>query len=114
MYINTIKFKGIKVSLFITSEECFTPENPIYVAVQKALVEMGYEQECNHAFNGCLGDLHFGYYVVDVYTPLSEPLFYEQIKDNRRHMGDGTNFIIDLEYIFTTGVPADKINMILK
>lgn len=114
MYVNTIKFKSSKVCQFLTSTECFTPENPVYAAVQKTLVEMGYEQECNHVFKGCLGNLHFQYHEQEVYDPLSNAITYEYIKHNRTLLEGATGFITDLEYIFITSVPADKVDMILK
>ena len=114
MYVNTIKYEHNNVVEFITSKECFTPENPVYAAVQKTLVEMGYEQECNHVFKGkgWLGVLRFCYSEVDLYQP--DRYQIDNIKSNRSKIIVAAAFISDLEYIFTTDVPADKVDMILK
>ena len=115
MYINTISFNGKKVSMFLTSEECFTPYNPVYKAVQICLKEMGYVPECNHVFKGGMGNIHFTHSETDVFCPDTNYYLLDAfIRTNKNELHVAYGFITDLEYIFLTGVPAEKVANILK
>lgn len=100
--------------MFLTSEECFTPSNPVYKAVQNTLEEMGFKPECNHIFKGELGHLHFTHTEIEYYSPISDAIIYEHIKHNRMQLKVAGELISNLEYIFSTGVPAEHVGTVLK
>lgn len=109
MYLNRIKFKGSVVYLFLTTTECFSPENPVYKAVQVRLKEIGYDADCNHVFIGELGKLIFGYDEIDNYFPEGHILDY--IKQNRQQLNN--QLVYDLIYIFSTDVTAEQVKNII-
>ena len=114
MFLNSIKFKGQTVVIFLTSEECFSPYNPVYKKIQETLVELGYKPECNHVFNGVLGNLHFSHTEVNMYVPTANILELEQIKSSRLHIDDTRKIVRHLEYIFMTNVSANDVGKVLK
>jgi hypothetical protein len=109
MYLNTIKFKGSKISEFLTHEEIFTPYNPVYKKVQETLEKMGWKPSCNHVFSGNMGDLHFTHTEIDVYCPKKKDL--DWVWENRK---DTLNILSELEYIFSNQVSAEHVEKILK
>jgi hypothetical protein len=114
MYKNIIRFEHNRVSMFLTSTECFTSSNPVYKAIQETLEEMGFKPECNHVFKCNYGVLSFTHEEVDNYSPIADAMIFEQIKHNRMNLTKCAPIISDLEYIFSTGVPAEHVGTVLK
>lgn len=113
MYLNTISYNYAKVSSFLTSEECFTPHNPLYKKVQKVLEEIGWDPECNHVFRGDFGPLQFTHSEVRVYHTIYQQ--EEQRRHNRKNMkSEAKDLISNLEYIFLQEISPESVEKILK
>lgn len=50
MYLNQIRISGVIGTVFVTSDEVFTPHNPTFKAIQEALERMGWKPQDNHNF----------------------------------------------------------------
>ena len=115
MYENFITINFSKVMTFLSSEECFTPSNPVYKAVQIALEEMGFEPECNHVFRmkNPTTNLHFTHKEVELYSPVWKEL--QWISENReKNLTEAEDQLLrNLGYIFFTDVKPEDVKKVL-
>ena len=116
MYENFISINFTKVLTFISAEECFTPSNPVYKAIQIALEKMGYEPECNHVFllKNPRTKLHFTHREIEWYSPTWREL--QRISESREKcLTEAEDKLLrNLSYVFFTDVKAEDVNKILE
>lgn len=113
MYLNQIQFNSKSAAVFVSSEEIFTPHNPVFKAVQEALERIGFKPKDNHnwTIDGNTLSLLHG---EKEFLNLVEWKQTWPAEMNGYYQGEWSKLLNDIQYIFIEGIPAETVKDIIK